>query len=81
MSDKFTTMAARLQRAVPNAEAQVDDSLIALSSLERVILKRKRIRYCADNLRIRQERIGRVGRRCTSMLPQRCAFLLCAANA
>jgi hypothetical protein len=42
MSDKFAAMAARLQRAVPNAEAQVDDSLIAISSLMTSVVTARR---------------------------------------
>lgn len=42
MSDNFSAMAARLQRAVPNAEIRLDDALIAVSALMTSVVTARR---------------------------------------
>lgn len=42
MSNSLTAMAARLQRDVPNAEARIDDAMIAMSSLMKSMVTARR---------------------------------------
>ena len=42
MSDKMSVMAARLQRDVPNAEASIDEALIAVSALMTSVVTARR---------------------------------------